>query len=543
MKGVKTALVFVPHEDDEINLAGATICRLREEGTRVICVFLTNGDWLYSADIRFEEALASLAVLGVPEEDAIFLGYPDGGVRGERSLFLYGKTGAMEAGGHRETYGSARKKDFATKETGHATSYTWDGLLGDVERLLRIYRPDLIIGTDFDRHPDHRMASIALDIVMGRILNQNGNDWFPLYLKGFAYSLAFEGEDRFFSEPHLPAARIHQQALAYPEYGTDNPAFPWAERLRFPVPESCRRLKVTKNTIFKALTSYVSQRIFVRTGRLVTGDQVFWQRRTDNLLHQAQMTASSGEAATLCDFQTMYVNDITEEKPIFTETGWLPQPTDTEKFVRVRFLAPKHIETMSLWGNSYERGRTRVRISFDNGYQIEGSLSPKGRETRMAIEPQDDVTEITLHLLESDGQGLAEWGIYETAAQAIPLLHICVNDAFAYDEAIWPGEEAPIISAYTHDIGDPIRWFWNDEEMPLSALQEACQKLSGTAIIRAKAGDLEDEIRIERKTICQKWKFWWKQKKSVLYLQKIRLQKEGMHHAMKKEAKRLRGIR
>lgn len=37
-------MVFVPHEDDEINIAGAAIYGLRQEGFRVICVFATNGD-------------------------------------------------------------------------------------------------------------------------------------------------------------------------------------------------------------------------------------------------------------------------------------------------------------------------------------------------------------------------------------------------------------------------------------------------------------------------------------------------------------------
>lgn len=31
-------MVFIPHEDDEINVAGATIYGLRQEGFHVICV-------------------------------------------------------------------------------------------------------------------------------------------------------------------------------------------------------------------------------------------------------------------------------------------------------------------------------------------------------------------------------------------------------------------------------------------------------------------------------------------------------------------------
>lgn len=45
--GGKSLMVIVPHEDDEINLAGAPIYGAVEAGMRVICVFMTNGDWFY----------------------------------------------------------------------------------------------------------------------------------------------------------------------------------------------------------------------------------------------------------------------------------------------------------------------------------------------------------------------------------------------------------------------------------------------------------------------------------------------------------------
>lgn len=65
-------MVIVPHEDDEINIAGSTICGAREEGMRVICVFVTNGDYKYIPDVRINEAIHALSVLGVSQEDVIF---------------------------------------------------------------------------------------------------------------------------------------------------------------------------------------------------------------------------------------------------------------------------------------------------------------------------------------------------------------------------------------------------------------------------------------------------------------------------------------
>ena len=40
--GDGSLMVIIPHEDDEINLAGALIYGARQEGIPVKCVFLTN---------------------------------------------------------------------------------------------------------------------------------------------------------------------------------------------------------------------------------------------------------------------------------------------------------------------------------------------------------------------------------------------------------------------------------------------------------------------------------------------------------------------
>lgn len=68
----RTMLILIPHEDDEINLAGSVIYQARKSGIRVICVFLTNGDWKYPGLVRIKEAIKALAILGVKEEDILF---------------------------------------------------------------------------------------------------------------------------------------------------------------------------------------------------------------------------------------------------------------------------------------------------------------------------------------------------------------------------------------------------------------------------------------------------------------------------------------
>ena len=41
----RSVMFIVPHEDDEINMAGATIYGAIQEGLDVYVVFLTNGDY------------------------------------------------------------------------------------------------------------------------------------------------------------------------------------------------------------------------------------------------------------------------------------------------------------------------------------------------------------------------------------------------------------------------------------------------------------------------------------------------------------------
>jgi N-acetylglucosamine malate deacetylase 1 len=97
----KRALVFAPHEDDEVLGCGGTIKRLIDIGAKVRTVYITDGSQgsiekrRGLANIRKLEAVAGLEVLGC--QDYVFLGFKDGklemskegveAVRGELSSF------------------------------------------------------------------------------------------------------------------------------------------------------------------------------------------------------------------------------------------------------------------------------------------------------------------------------------------------------------------------------------------------------------------------------------------------------------------------
>jgi len=69
----RSALVFAPHPDDESLACGATIATKTRAGTPVrVVVAADDGN-----AVRRAEAIAALAILGVPEGDVCFLGFPE----------------------------------------------------------------------------------------------------------------------------------------------------------------------------------------------------------------------------------------------------------------------------------------------------------------------------------------------------------------------------------------------------------------------------------------------------------------------------------
>jgi LmbE family N-acetylglucosaminyl deacetylase len=87
---IEEVVVFAPHPDDEVLGCGGTIAKKSKEGARVSIVFLTDGrnflkDFgilepspLELKSIRKEEAIRATDVLGVPQEDLVFLDIEDG---------------------------------------------------------------------------------------------------------------------------------------------------------------------------------------------------------------------------------------------------------------------------------------------------------------------------------------------------------------------------------------------------------------------------------------------------------------------------------
>lgn len=86
----KHILVLAPHPDDETLGCGGTIVRKLEEGNEVFVVFMTDGRHALSnlgitenptpsdmKEIRMEEAIAAAKILGLKQENLIFLNFDE----------------------------------------------------------------------------------------------------------------------------------------------------------------------------------------------------------------------------------------------------------------------------------------------------------------------------------------------------------------------------------------------------------------------------------------------------------------------------------
>ncbi|MBN1669453.1 MAG: PIG-L family deacetylase [Kiritimatiellae bacterium] len=129
----RTLMVFCAHPDDEIQISG-TLALLVKNGNRVIVVLYTNGNKGTQdlemtserlAAIRKQEEEAASALIGIPSEDILWLGYDDG------------------------------ELEYADRKT----------LCGRAARLLRLHRPDTVFcfdpGRQFEQwhKTDHRTAA------------------------------------------------------------------------------------------------------------------------------------------------------------------------------------------------------------------------------------------------------------------------------------------------------------------------------------------------------------------------------------------------
>lgn len=161
-------MVFAPHPDDEAIAAAGLIQRVLERGGKTRVVFVTNGDgyldgvrlqlnrsetssedFIVYGEHRQQEARQAVTAVGLEPEDALFLGFPDGGIDDLWS----------DHWSSRKPYTSPTTLlSYARYRCGFCryANYSGAGLKNQILRALLEFGPDWVVLPDpRDLHPDH----------------------------------------------------------------------------------------------------------------------------------------------------------------------------------------------------------------------------------------------------------------------------------------------------------------------------------------------------------------------------------------------------
>ena len=479
----RSVMFIVPHEDDEINMAGATIYGAIQEGLDVYVVFLTNGDYEYTFDVRRNETYQMAKEIGLPQENIIFLGFGD--FIGHE--IIQNKSGIINShANHDKTYGL----DFASLVMNEAQPYSWSGIVQSIIDIILHFKPDTIIATDYDTHVDHRLCTLTVASAIEWIIKYT--DFRPQFLNGFAYATGYETVDDYYDN-NLLSTVINKRALPSNEFSTGNPTLSWMHRLRIPVPCDCREGSLVTNPIFKAMAAHMSQEGYKRGARLINGDQVFWRRRTDNLALHAEITVSSGEASYINDFLRFNIANVKLNSYNPDDYMWIPTIDDMERKVHIAFNKTTVLQVIQLFGNVHNTyNYCSIRIEMSNGKQILlKEIAYMGQGISYVFDEPVSLEWIDIYI-DKQCQGLSEIELYSNN-DIYDYCHILADNQFMYDWIVYPGEKIPMITPYIESLRkdtitygkttqeNTYKWLINGKYVDIIALQSTIERELSTS--------------------------------------------------------------
>lgn len=445
----KKVMVIVPHEDDDLLISGQVLPSMYKNGADVRVVFATNGDKRVSAYTRQSEACNALEKLGIPREKVIFLGYPDG------TQLYVGKKAFSFSSGWDHTYAGKGFKDYHFDRFGTHAKYTAENMVDDIESVVLEYRPDYILAIDFDTHTDHRGVSISFEKAMERILKKESG-YTPKVLKCFGYSLAWKSKPDFYALNIKSTVMQDREKNNDPSYETDVPQYRWNNRVRLPIDKKSLSHSILRCSEYKALSEHLSQYAYCYSERIINGDSVYWNRRTDSLTYNADISVSSGDASLLNDFRLIGVGNRTAGPNVKLENCVSRfDKNDAQKTVTVKFDSPKTVSCVSLYDNfGLNSNILGGVITFSDGSKVEvPALNADGSETRVVFEPKHNITSFTFKVTEYEGvAGLDEIEAFENADYDMGFSLIKLKNAdtddYIYNYLITPDEKSLNLGVY-----------------------------------------------------------------------------------------------
>lgn len=404
----KNVLIIVPHQDDEINIAGGLIEQYVDSGSEVSVVFTTIGDYVTDPNIRAAEVVDVLTTLGVKQNNIYYLGYGDHWtpkmIDGTEVGHIYNSTDPnmvwTSRHGKTATYSTESIATFRDN-----LPYTRNNYLNNLQSLITEKMPDTIFAIDYDSHTDHRATSLFFEEALGNILALEP-DYHPTVYKAFAYGTAWTAVDDFFGSDNL-LSTVHPKERLWinAAYG-----YRWDQRLRFPMSETNLNWVLMNNSIYRSFSQYRSQFAFAYTPLVLNNDKVFWERRTDSLLYGAEVYAGAEKVTLLNDFKIKDFHAIA------------PYESTTDSFVALQAetvtIRPEQditINSICLYDNPDENANILAGyINFSDGSSIDFSAPEKDGHGTVLSFPERTISWMEIVITDTEGEtaGLSEVEAY-----------------------------------------------------------------------------------------------------------------------------------
>ncbi|MFR1902718.1 MAG: PIG-L deacetylase family protein [Veillonella sp.] len=451
-------LVVVPHQDDEINLMRDLLVSLQNCKATVYVAYTTNGDYSVPANVRYQEAIESLRILGVPKEQIIFLGYGDSfNTAPNRHIFYADSEPSVSNAGYSETYGAEGIEELVYQVTGHHHEYLKDNYIADMELLLKQINPAIIFGIDYDTHPDHRMLSLGLDTAL-RNMRAKDSSFKPVVYKGFAYVTAFHSYPDFYDSINLESIKEPREPHTYHYFGDrdvyGSSIYEWKNRVRFPVNEGNRGPFLWNSPLFNAIKAHTSQSFGFKALAVINSDIVFWQRRTDSIAYDAELEVSSNSDTKdrLVDFKLFDILDINSLEPVLNPLAWTPSDEDTQPSIQLTWNKAQDIRQIVLYSAiDFDESCRECTVYIDDRQVGTGIVLPKGHPLVLSLDTTYHGNQLRLVF---DGPiTLAELEVYATAMQDNPLqpfIKIVKDDNFIYDYYVDDEKQYLHLSVYAY---------------------------------------------------------------------------------------------
>ena len=341
--------------------------------------------------------------------------------------------------------------------------------------LLKL-RANIIFCVDFDSHQDHRTLSILFEEVLGEILSEC-RDYRPEVYKKFAYATAFTAAPDFYAQ-NLLATRKPKvgETDTYDFDLIDRANYVWADRVRFPVPENCRQTVLKENPLAAAIFAHKSQRNQWNSLRILNSDEIFFERRTDNEIFSAKVTATSGDAKKVCDFKIIDTDDVAANPARFGNNLWQPSPDDTQRKIFFEWSEPAQVQRIIIYGNPLDEMPAKIflslelannfavidkaRISLDNVKNFSVELPNHGRPLTLDTE-KFFVTRAEIKIVDAGKNfGLSEVEFFanvEPLKKIPPFVKLTVDDNFIYRYAVpWEVEKISL-GLYRFHVDSPVK--------------------------------------------------------------------------------------